>query len=56
MQARQKSLTVIAPVDCQIKSSISKFEKPAQKVAVKMVEPNQIDKLIDLLHNEAKVI
>ena len=56
MQARQKSLTVIAPVDCQIKSSISKFEKPAHKVAVKMVEPNQIDKLIDLLHNEAKVI
>ena len=56
MQARQKSLTVIAPVDCQIKSSISKFEKPAPKVAVKMVEPNQIDKLIDLLHNEAKVI
>jgi electron transfer flavoprotein beta subunit len=56
MQARQKSLKVIAPVDCQIKSSISKFEKPAHKVAVKMVEPNQIDKLIDLLHNEAKVI
>ena len=56
MQARQKSLTVITPVDCQIKSSISKFEKPAPKVAVKMVEPNQIDKLIDLLHKEAKVI
>ena len=56
MQARQKSLTVITPVDCQIKSSISKFEKPAPKVAVKMVEPSQIDKLIDLLHKEAKVI
>ena len=56
MQARQKSLKVIAPVDCQIKSSISKFEKPAPKVAVKMVEPSQIDKLIDLLHKEAKVI
>ena len=56
MQARQKSLTVQPPVESQIKSSISKFEKPAPKGAVKMVEPDQIDQLIDLLHNEAKVI
>ena len=56
MQARQKSLTVQPPVDSQIKSSISKFEKPAPKGAVKMVDPDQIDQLIDLLHNEAKVI
>ena len=56
MQARQKSLTVQPPVDSQIKSSISKFEKPALKGAVKMVDPDQIDQLIDLLHNEAKVI
>jgi electron transfer flavoprotein beta subunit len=56
MQARQKSLTVIPPVDSDIKSSISKFEKPAPKGAVKMVDADQIDQLIDLLHNEAKVI
>ena len=56
MQARQKSLMVQPPVDSQIKSSISKFEKPAPKGAVKMVDPDQIDQLIDLLHNEAKVI
>ncbi len=56
MQARQKSLKVQSPVDCQIKSSISKFEKPSPKGAVKMVDPDQIDQLIDLLHNEAKVI
>ena len=56
MQARQKSLTVQPPVNSQIKSSISKFEKPAPKGAVKMVDPDQIDQLIDLLHNEAKVI
>jgi electron transfer flavoprotein beta subunit len=56
MQARQKSLTVLPPVESQIKTSISKFEKPAPKGAVKMVPPDQIDQLIDLLHNEAKVI
>ncbi len=56
MQARQKSLTVVPAVDSSIQSSISKFEKPAPKGAVKMVDANQIDQLIDLLHNEAKVI
>ena len=56
MQARQKSLTVLPPVESDIKSTITKFEKPAPKGAVKMVDPDQIDQLIDLLHNEAKVI
>ena len=56
MQARQKSLTVLPPVDSQIKSTISKFEKPAPRGAVKMVDSDQIDRLIDLLHKEAKVI
>jgi electron transfer flavoprotein beta subunit len=56
MQARQKSMTVLPPSDSQVKSSISKFEKPAPKGAVKMVDADQIDQLIELLHNEAKVI
>lgn len=56
MQARQKSLTVVPAVESEIRSSISKFEKPAPKGAVKMIDANKIDQLIDLLHNEAKVI
>ena len=56
MQARQKSLTVLPAVDSDVKSVIIKFEKPAAKGPVKMVDPKQIDQLIDLLHNEAKVI
>jgi electron transfer flavoprotein beta subunit len=56
MQARQKSLTVLPAIESQVKSSISKFEKPAPKGEVKMVDANQIDHLIELLHNEAKVI
>jgi electron transfer flavoprotein beta subunit len=49
-------LTVLPPVESDIKSTITKYEKPAPKGAVKMVDPDQIDQLIDLLHNEAKVI
>lgn len=56
MQARQKSLTVIPAVQSVVKSVITKFEKPAPKGAIKMVDPDQIDQLIDLLHKEAKVI
>jgi len=38
------------------KSSISKFEKPTDKGAVRLIDTDNIDLLIDLLHNEAKVI
>jgi electron transfer flavoprotein beta subunit len=33
-----------------------KFEKPAPKSAVKLVSADNLDELINLLHNEAKVI
>ena len=33
-----------------------KFEKPAPKSAVKLIAADNIDELINLLHNEAKVI
>ena len=56
MQARQKPLEVIKPVDSEIKSSILKFEKPIPKGAVKLIPEDKIDELIDLLHNEANVI
>lgn len=56
MMARQKPLTVAEPVEALAKTNSVKFEKPAAKGAVKLVEPDNLDKLIDLLHNEAKVI
>ncbi|MGK0326234.1 MAG: electron transfer flavoprotein beta subunit, partial [Polaribacter sp.] len=37
-------------------TSIESFEKPAPKGAVKLVDADNIDELINLLHNEAKVI
>jgi len=56
MQARQKSLEVVEPVKESSKSSIEKFEKPKEKESVKLVDPDNIEELISLLHKEAKVI
>ena len=56
MQARQKPLDVIAPDQSEFKTKTHKFFKPEYKKEIKMVDPDNLDKLIDLLHNEAKVI
>jgi electron transfer flavoprotein beta subunit len=56
MMARKKMLTVIEPVEAQNATSDIRFEKPAAKGAVKLVTADNIDELINLLHNEAKVI
>ncbi|MEW4923978.1 electron transfer flavoprotein subunit beta/FixA family protein [Algibacter sp. 2305UL17-15] len=56
MMARKKPLTVAEPVDAKAETTSVKFEKPAPKGAVKLVSPDNLDELVDLLHNEAKVI
>jgi electron transfer flavoprotein beta subunit len=56
MMARQKPLTIVEPVDATAETSSVKFEKPAPKGAVTLVSPDNLDELISLLHNEAKVI
>lgn len=56
MMARKKPLTVAEPVDVAAGTSSVSFEKPAPKGAVKLVSPDNLDELVDLLHNEAKVI
>lgn len=56
MMARQKKLNVLEPIDASFGTKDIKFEKPAAKGAVKLVESDNISDLIDLLHNEAKVI
>ncbi len=54
MMARKKPLTVIDPVGASAETAVATFEKPAPKGAVKLVD--NVDDLIDLLHNEAKAI
>ena len=56
MTARTKPLTVVEPIDAPTNTKAVKFEKPAPKSAVKLIQPDNLDELINLLHNEAKVI
>ena len=56
MQARQKPLEVIEPYDFNSNTETLKFQKPQPKQAVKLVDSENLDELINLLHNEAKVL
>jgi electron transfer flavoprotein beta subunit len=56
MTARTKTLTVVDPVAVSINTKAVKFEKPAPKSAVQLINADNLDELINLLHNEAKVI
>ena len=56
MTARTKVLTILEPVVASSETKAIKFEKPAPRSAVKLVSADNLDELINLLHNEAKVI
>ena len=56
MMARKKPLTVIPAIEATDATDINTFEKPTEKGACKMIDANNIEELIDLLHKEAKVI
>ena len=56
MMARKKPLKVVTPVEFNATSSTVKYEKPEAKGACKMIDAGNIGELIELLHNEAKVI
>jgi len=56
MSARTKPLNVREAVDADHKVAVGSFEKPAPKSAVKMIDAENVEELVSLLHNEAKVI
>lgn len=56
MMARKKPLNVVEPVSFEATTASKSFEKPEAKGAVKLVDANNVGELVDLLHNEAKVI
>ncbi|GGZ73483.1 electron transfer flavoprotein subunit beta/FixA family protein [Algibacter mikhailovii] len=56
MMARKKPLTVVEPSSISGETSSMSFEKPAPKGAVTLVSADNLDELVSLLHNEAKVI
>jgi electron transfer flavoprotein beta subunit len=56
MAARTKPLKVVEVSGDLITSATVGFELPAAKGGVKLIPADQAEQLIELLHNEAKVI
>jgi electron transfer flavoprotein beta subunit len=56
MQARQKPFEVVNCTNSESKTKSVKFQKPAPREEVKLVSPENLDQLINMLHNEAKVL
>ena len=56
MSARTKPLQVLEPVEVKTSSKIVKFETPAPRGQVTLIDAAEPQKLVDLLHSEAKVI
>ncbi|WP_326992362.1 electron transfer flavoprotein subunit beta/FixA family protein [Chitinophaga sp. 212800010-3] len=56
MAARTKPLTVVEPVAADTLTAVVSFELPPAKAGVKLVSPDNVDELVKLLHEEAKVI
>ncbi len=56
MSARSKPLNVIEAVAIEAVTKVSKYETPAPRGTVKLIQSDEPAQLISLLHSEAKVI
>ena len=56
MMSKRKPLNVVEPVAVEEPVSIKAYSLPTGKSGVKMIEPENMDELVRLLHEEAKVI
>jgi electron transfer flavoprotein beta subunit len=56
MKAKSKPLAVVAPQPFNDLSTVTKFDMPPAKAGVKMISPDNMEELVRLLHEEAKVI
>ncbi len=56
MAERTKPLKVIAPTAVEALTSVVSFELPPAKAGVKLVSPDNVEELVKLLHEEAKLI
>ncbi len=56
MMAKRKPLNVVAPAEYPDTTRVAFYEKPAEKGSVKLIDPENMDELVRLLHEEAKVI
>jgi electron transfer flavoprotein beta subunit len=56
MSARSKKLEVVEPTTSDMAISLEKYEMPPAKGSVKMIDADNVEELVQLLKNEAKVI
>mgnify|MGYP001421946336 CR=1 FL=1 len=56
MGARTKPLQVAAAIEVPVLAEIVRYETPEPRGAVTLVDSNEVEKLVDLLHNRARVI
>jgi electron transfer flavoprotein beta subunit len=55
MMARSKPLNVVPAIDKYDYTSVTKYELPPTKSGVKMIDAENAEQLIDILHNEEKL-
>lgn len=56
MQARQKPLEVIEPESFSSQTTTLKYSKPEEKGKIRMINPENLDELVEILHTEEKII
>ena len=56
MAARTKPLKIVEPIATNAHTSIKEFSLPPTKTGVKLIAPDNMDELVKLLKEEAKVI
>ncbi|MBY5957290.1 electron transfer flavoprotein subunit beta/FixA family protein [Membranicola marinus] len=56
MMAKRKPIDVVEPESYESKSSMNKFHLPSKEKKITYVDPEDMDELVRLLHEEAKVI
>ena len=56
MMSKRKPIQVVPAVEVNAGVQAVQYEYPPEKTGVKIVDPENMDELVNLLHNEAKVI
>ncbi len=56
IMAKKKPLSVVEPVDAEALTENTEYELPEPKAACRMISPDNVKELVELLRNEAKVI
>ncbi|PRY90649.1 electron transfer flavoprotein subunit beta/FixA family protein [Mongoliibacter ruber] len=56
MSARTKPLNVVEAVDSEVATDVTAFKLPPAKGSVKLVDKDNVEELVKLLKNEAKVL